>query len=118
MSATRTRIGGHLVVECLEAAGAEAVFGVPGIHALAIWDGLLDSRLRYVGMRTELSAGFAADGYARAGGRPGVLLTTTGPGSFVATCALMEARSSYVPLVNIVSQVPRDVVMDRLQRPS
>ncbi len=66
--------------------------------------------LRYVGMRTELSAGFAADGYARAGGRPGVLLTTTGPGSFVATCALMEARTSYVPLVNIVSQVPRDVI--------
>ena len=110
MSATRTRIGGHLVVDCLEAAGAQAVFGVPGIHALAIWDGLVDSRLRYVGMRTELSAGFAADGYARAGGRPGVLLTTTGPGSFVATCALMEARTSYVPLVNIVSQVPRDVI--------
>jgi acetolactate synthase-1/2/3 large subunit len=110
MSATRTRIGGHLVVDCLEAAGAKAVFGVPGIHALAIWDGLEDSSLRYVGMRTELSAGFAADGYARAGGKPGVLLTTTGPGSFVATCALMEARTSYVPLVNIVSQVPRDVI--------
>ena len=110
MNATRTRIGGHLVVDCLEAAGARAVFGVPGIHALAIWDGLADSSLRYVGMRTELSAGFAADGYARAGGRPGVLLTTTGPGSFVATCALMEARTSYVPLVNIVSQVPRDVI--------
>jgi acetolactate synthase I/II/III large subunit len=110
MSATRTRIGGHLVVECLEAAGAEAVFGIPGIHALAIWDGLADSSLRYVGMRTELSAGFAADGYARAGERPGVLLTTTGPGSFVATCALMEARSSYVPLVNVVSQVPRAVI--------
>jgi acetolactate synthase-1/2/3 large subunit len=110
MNATRTRIGGHLVVDCLEAAGACAVFGVPGIHALAIWDGLAESSLRYVGMRTELSAGFAADGYARAGGKPGVLLTTTGPGSFVATCALMEARTSYVPLVNIVSQVPRDVI--------
>jgi acetolactate synthase-1/2/3 large subunit len=105
-----TRIGGHVVVDCLEAARAEAVFGVPGIHALAIWDGLVGSTLRYVGMRTELSAGFAADGFARAGGGPGVLLTTTGPGSFVATCALMEARSSYVPLVNIVSQVPRDVL--------
>ncbi len=48
-------------------------------------------------MRTELAAGFAADGYARAGSRPGVLLTTTGPGSLVAACALMEARTSYVP---------------------
>jgi acetolactate synthase-1/2/3 large subunit len=110
MSATATRIGGHLVVDCLEAAGAEAVFGVPGIHALAIWDGLADSSIRYVGMRTELAAGFAADGYARAGGRTGVLLTTTGPGSLVAACALMEARTSYVPLVNIVSQVPRAVI--------
>jgi acetolactate synthase-1/2/3 large subunit len=109
-SATRTRIGGHLVVDCLEAAGVQAVFGVPGIHALAIWDGLADSSIRNVGMRTELAAGFAADGYARAGSRPGVLLTTTGPGSFVAACALMEARTSYVPLVNIVSQVPRDVI--------
>jgi acetolactate synthase-1/2/3 large subunit len=110
MSEPGTRIGGHLVVECLTAAGAQAIFGVPGIHALAIWDGLVDSSLRYIGMRTELSAGFAADGYARAGGRPAVLLTTTGPGSFVSTCALMEARTSYVPLVNIVSQVPRDVI--------
>jgi acetolactate synthase I/II/III large subunit len=110
MSATATRIGGHLVVDCLEAAGVDAVFGVPGIHALAIWDGLADSSIRYVGMRTELAAGFAADGYARAGTRPGVLLTTTGPGSFVSACALMEARTSYVPIVNIVSQVPRDVI--------
>ena len=78
MSEPGTRIGGHLVVECLTAAGAQAIFGVPGIHALAIWDGLVDSSLRYIGMRTELSAGFAADGYARAGGRPAVLLTTTG----------------------------------------
>ena len=84
MSDARTRIGGHLVVDCLEAAGAQAVFGVPGIHALAIWDGLSTRDLRYIGMRTELAAGFAADGYARAGRRPGVLLTTTGPGSFVA----------------------------------
>ncbi|MEO9176952.1 MAG: thiamine pyrophosphate-binding protein, partial [Gaiellales bacterium] len=70
MSTSATRIGGHLVVDCLEAAGVEAVFGVPGIHALAIWDGLVGSTIRYIGMRTELAAGFAADGYARAGTRP------------------------------------------------
>jgi acetolactate synthase-1/2/3 large subunit len=110
VSSPRTRIGGHLVAECLEAAGVEAIFGVPGIHSLAIWDGLIDTSIRTIGMRTELAAGFAADGYARAGSRPGVLLTTTGPGSFVATCALMEARSSYVPLVNIVPQLPRGLI--------
>jgi acetolactate synthase I/II/III large subunit len=106
MSTPHTRVGGHVVVDCLEAAGVDALFGVPGVHSLAIWDGLVESPIRNVGMRTELAAGFAADGYARAGSRPGVLLTTTGPGSLVAACALMEARRSYVPVVNIVSQVP------------
>ena len=66
--------------------------------------------LTYVGHRTELAAGFAADGYARSTGRTATLLTTTGPGSFVAACALMEAKSSYVPLVNIVSQIPRAII--------
>jgi acetolactate synthase-1/2/3 large subunit len=105
------RLGGHLVAESLVAAGARAAFGVPGIHALSIWDGLRDLReLRTVPLRTELAAGFAADGYARAGGGTGVLLTTTGPGAFVATCALMEARSAYVPLVNVVSQIPAALI--------
>jgi acetolactate synthase I/II/III large subunit len=86
---TAPRTGGDLVIETLTALGARTVFGVPGQHALGTFSALARSDLRYVGMRTELSAGFAADGYARAGERPGVLLTTTGPGSFVATCALM-----------------------------
>ena len=61
----KARTGGSLVAESLEALGAEAAFGVPGIHALAIWDGLRTSSIRAIGLRTELSAGFAADGYAR-----------------------------------------------------
>ena len=67
MSTPRTRIGGHVVVDCLERAGVEALFGVPGIHSLSIWDGLVGSPIRNVGMRTELAAGFAADGYAPCG---------------------------------------------------
>jgi acetolactate synthase-1/2/3 large subunit len=70
----KARTGGSLVAESLEALGAEVAFGVPGIHALAIWDGLRTSSIRAVGLRTELSAGFAADGYARTGGRPAPLL--------------------------------------------
>ena len=66
----KARTGGSLVAESLEALGAEAAFGVPGIHALAIWDGLRTSSIRTIGLRTELSAGFAADGYARTSGRP------------------------------------------------
>ncbi|HYM64619.1 MAG TPA: thiamine pyrophosphate-binding protein, partial [Gaiellaceae bacterium] len=110
MAVTRTRIGGHVVVECLEALGADTVFGLPGIHALAIWDGVRESRLRYLGFRTELNAGFAADGYARASGRPAPLLLSTGPGALNSLTALMEAASAHVPVVAIASQIPRDLI--------
>jgi acetolactate synthase-1/2/3 large subunit len=110
MAVTRTRIGGHVVVECLEALGAETVFGLPGIHALAIWDGLRESRLRYLGFRTELNAGFAADGYARASGKPAPLLLSTGPGALNSLTALMEAASAHVPVVAVASQIPRELI--------
>lgn len=108
--AVRTRLGGHVVVECLEALGADTVFGLPGIHALAIWEGLRESRLRYLGFRTELNAGFAADGYARASGGPAPLLLSTGPGALNSLTALMEAASAHVPVVAIASQIPRELI--------
>jgi acetolactate synthase-1/2/3 large subunit len=108
--ATRTRIGGHVVVECLEALGAGVAFGLPGIHALAIWDGLRESSVRYLGFRTELNAGFAADGYARASGRPAPLLLSTGPGALNSLTAIMEASSAHVPVVAIASQIPTDLI--------
>jgi acetolactate synthase I/II/III large subunit len=106
----KVRTGGRLVAECLEAAGAEVAFGVPGIHALAIWDGLRTSPVRAVGLRTELSAGFAADGYARVSGRPAPLLLSTGPGALISLAALMEAASAHVPVVAIASQIPRELI--------
>src|SRR5207244_6489101 len=68
-SGLKTRIGGYVVIECLEALGADVAFGLPGIHALPMWDGLRASRLRTVDFRTELNGGFAADSYARVSGR-------------------------------------------------
>jgi acetolactate synthase I/II/III large subunit len=106
----KVRTGGRLVAECLEAAGAEVAFGVPGIHALAIWDGLRTSSIRTIGLRTELSAGFAADGYARTSGRPAPLLLSTGPGALISLAALMEAASAHVPVVAIASQIPRELI--------
>ena len=106
----KARTGGRLVAESLEALGAEVAFGVPGIHALAIWDGLRTSPIRTVGLRTELSAGFAADGYARTSGRPAPLLLSTGPGALISLAALMEAASAHVPVVAIASQIPRDLI--------
>ncbi len=104
------RNGATLLVDCLVAAGVEVVFGVPGIHALELWDAFVPSPLIVVGHKHELAAGFAADGYARAGERPGVVVTTTGPGAMVAAAALLEAASSYVPLVNIVTQIPSQLI--------
>ena len=106
----KARTGGALVAESLEAAGADVAFGVPGIHALAIWEGLRTSPVHAVGLRTELSAGFAADGYARTSGRPAPLLLSTGPGALISLAALMEAASAHVPVVAIASQIPRDLI--------
>jgi acetolactate synthase-1/2/3 large subunit len=106
----RTRIGGHLVVETLQALGAEVAFGVPGIHALAIWEALRTSSIEAYGTRTELCAGFAADGYARSSGRPAPLLLSTGPGALNSLTAVMEAASSHVPVVAIASQIPTDLL--------
>jgi acetolactate synthase-1/2/3 large subunit len=108
--AVKARTGGRLVAETLEALGAEVAFGVPGVHALAIWDGLRTSSIRTRGFRTELNAGFAADGYARTTGRPAVLLLSTGPGALISLGALMEAASSHVPVVAIASQIPRELI--------
>ncbi len=104
------RIGGHLVAESLHALGAEAAFGVPGVHALAIWEGLRTGPIEVYGARTELCAGFAADGYARSSGRPAPLLLSTGPGALHSLTALMEAASSHVPVVAISSQIPSALV--------
>ena len=64
----------------LERLGVELVFGLPGVHNLPIWKALSDSHIRLVGVRHEQTAAYAADGYARATGRLGVALVTTGPG--------------------------------------
>ena len=106
------RIGGHLVAESLAALGAEAAFGVPGIHALAIWEGLRDGggAISVYGTRTELAAGFAADGYARSSGHPAPLLLSTGPGALNSLTAIMEAASAHVPVVAISSQIPSHLI--------
>jgi acetolactate synthase-1/2/3 large subunit len=104
------RIGGHLVAESLAALGAEAAFGVPGVHALPIWEGLRDGSISVYGTRTELAAGFAADGYARSSGRPAPLLLSTGPGALNSLTALMESASAHVPVVAVSSQIPSHLI--------
>lgn len=109
-SRTATRIGGHVVAESLRALGAEVVFGIPGVHALPMWEGLRATELRVLGFRQELNAGFAADGYARVGGRPAPLLVSTGPGAFMTLAPLMEAFAAFVPVVVVSSQIDADAI--------
>ncbi|MDA8285914.1 MAG: thiamine pyrophosphate-binding protein [Actinomycetota bacterium] len=108
MIAGPKRLGGELVARSLAALGAETVFGLPGVHALGMWEGLRRTGLRAVSFRTELSATFAADGWARVTGRPAPVILSTGPGALNSLTGIMEAASSHVPVVAVMSQIPSD----------
>ncbi|MFF8013208.1 thiamine pyrophosphate-dependent enzyme [Streptomyces sp. NPDC007929] len=100
------RKGGDLVVETLAALGATTVFGLPGQHALGVFDALRRSDLRYIGLRVENNAGFAADAYGRITGEAAPLLLSTGPGALTSLAALQEAAAASAPVLAISSQVP------------
>jgi thiamine pyrophosphate-dependent acetolactate synthase large subunit-like protein len=110
MSTWATRTGGEWVVAALAAEGVRHVFGLPGIHNLAVYDALLrQDAVAHVLARHEQGAGFMADGYARASGRPGVVLVTTGPGATNALTPLVEAYAGSQPVLLLMSDVPSAV---------
>jgi thiamine pyrophosphate-dependent acetolactate synthase large subunit-like protein len=98
--------GADLLVRGLEECGVEVVFGLPGVHNLPAWEALRESSIRLVGVRHEQTAVYAADGYARASGRVGVALVTTGPGAANTLGACGEAWASRSPVVVIATDVP------------
>ncbi|MFE9801814.1 thiamine pyrophosphate-binding protein [Streptomyces goshikiensis] len=100
------RTGGDLVVETLCSLGANTVFGLPGQRALALFDAVDRSDLRFVGLRTENNAGFAADAYGRMTGEAVPLLLSAGPAALRALPALAEAAAASAPVVAICAQVP------------
>lgn len=101
------RTVGTAILEMMAAQGVDTVFGLPGVHNLAFWSSEpdSDSPVRIVGVRHEQACVYAADGYARATGRLGVALTTTGPGAINALAAFGEAAVSGVPVLLISSDV-------------
>lgn len=100
------RNGGDLVVETLAGLGATTVFGLPGQHALGMFDAVRRSGLRYIGLRMENNAGFAADAYGRITGEAAPLLLSTGPGALTSLAALQEAAAASAPVLAISSQIP------------
>lgn len=98
------------ILQTLELNGITVTFGLPGVHALGIWNALKDSSLGYVGFRHEQAAAHAADGAGRVTGRPGVVFLSTGPGELNALSALGEANTSSSPVIAISSQIPSNFV--------
>jgi thiamine pyrophosphate-dependent acetolactate synthase large subunit-like protein len=105
------RTGGEWVVEALRAEGVRHVFGIPGVHNLAIYDALLrQSEITHVLARHEQGAAFMADGYARASGRPGVVVVTTGPGATNALTPLVESHATSQPVLVLMSDIPAPLI--------
>ena len=103
--ATPTPTGAARLVEMLERLGVELVFGLPGVHNLPIWKALSDSEIRLVGVRHEQTAAYAADGYARATGRLGVAVVTTGPGAANTLGGTGEAMAAGSPVLVIATDI-------------
>lgn len=104
------RSGAHALIEALLAEGVDALFGIPGVATLAVYDAFLDHpALRPIGVRHEQGAVFMADGYARASGRVGVALTSAGPGALNTLTAMATAHNDSVPVLHIVNENPASV---------
>jgi len=98
--------GAEILIRSLEDEGVETIFGYPGGQALPIYDALYDSKINHILCRHEQGAAHAADGYARATGKPGVCLATSGPGATNLVTGIATAFMDSVPMVAITGQVP------------
>ena len=104
--------GGQAVVASLHAQGVDTVFGIISVHTLDLFDALFDRQddVRFIGGRLELGCGYMADGYSRATGRPGVILTSTGPGAADSVGAMGEAYFSASSVLQVTTNVEAEFV--------
>src|SRR5215218_2648342 len=101
-----TRIASYLLTDYLERLGVEVVFGLCGHTVIGFLDALGKSKIRYISTRHEQVAAHAADGYARASGKVGVLLTHLGPGLTNAATGVANAALDSIPMVVIAGDIP------------
>jgi acetolactate synthase I/II/III large subunit len=97
--------GAEIVLRCLHAEGVDLAFGYPGGAIMPLYDALPESGIRHVLTRHEQGAVFAAEGYARATGKVGVAIATSGPGATNLVTGIADAKMDSVPLVCITGQV-------------
>lgn len=108
---TDTNISGaRALIECLHHEGVDTIFGYPGGVLLPLYDELYDADIRHILVRHEQCAAHAADGYARATGRVGVCLATSGPGATNLVTGIANAYMDSVPIIAITGQVPTPMI--------
>ena len=107
----KTMTGAQAIIASLEAEGVDTIFGYPGGQAIKIYDALYDSKqIHHVLARHEQGATHMADGYARATGKVGVVLVTSGPGATNTVTGIATAYMDSIPMVVITGQVTRGVI--------
>lgn len=97
--------GAEILLHCLKKEGVEVIFGYPGGQALPIYDALYDSDIKHILVRHEQGAAHAAEGYARASGKVGVCLATSGPGATNLVTGIADAYMDSVPIIALTGQV-------------
>ncbi|HHY46653.1 MAG TPA: biosynthetic-type acetolactate synthase large subunit [Firmicutes bacterium] len=102
--------GAAALIEALLNQDVEVVFGYPGGAVLPLYDILLDSPIRHILTRHEQGAAHAADGYARATGKPGICIATSGPGATNLVTGLANAYMDSIPIIAITGQVATDMI--------
>ncbi|MEP6783896.1 MAG: thiamine pyrophosphate-binding protein, partial [Acidobacteriota bacterium] len=102
--------GAHILWSVLVEQGVDTVFGYPGGAILPAYDALLDHPIRHVLVRHEQGATHMADGYARASGKVGVVIATSGPGATNLVTGIANAMMDSIPLVCITGQVPEHLI--------
>jgi acetolactate synthase-1/2/3 large subunit len=102
--------GSKILLECLQREGVDTVFGYPGGTVINIYDDLMDSPIKHILTRHEQAAVHAADGYARATGKVGVAIATSGPGATNTITGIATAYMDSIPMVVITGQVPTPLI--------
>src|ERR1700759_3125919 len=102
--------GAAMLLECLVREGVDCMFGYPGGVTLPFYDVLYEHHIRHVLVRHEENAAFAAGGYARATGKPGVCCATSGPGATNLTTGLVDAMMDSIPIVALTGQVSTKLI--------
>src|SRR5512140_2930876 len=103
--------GARIMLECLKKEGVDTVFGYPGGTVINLYDALFDFKeIRHILPRHEQAGTHAADGYARASGKVGVMIATSGPGATNTVTGIATAYMDSIPMVIITGQVPTPLI--------